>query len=86
MSHDIKNIGKTITNFFPRLNQTHLIESSIDDTYIDVFTPVNNYETDKFIEFRLPKIPHVFMDMSSIYLKFDAQFRKKKKLIMDGVF
>ena len=79
MTENIKNIGKTITNFFPRINQTHLIESSIDHTYFDVYTPVNNYENDKFIEFRLPKIPYIFTDMSSIYLSFDANIRKKVK-------
>ena len=79
MTESIKNIGKTITNLFPRINQTHLIESSIDHTYIDVYTPVNNYENDRFVEFRLPKIPHIFTDMSAIYLKFDVDIKKKVK-------
>ena len=79
MAENIKNVGKTITNFFPRINQTYLIESSIDHVYFDVYTPVNNYENDKFVEFRLPKIPYIFTDMSGIYLSFDADIKKRVK-------
>ena len=79
MSNPVKNIGKIVSNLFPRINQKHFIESSIENTYTDIYTPINNYETDNFFEFRLPKIQGIFTDMSSLYLKFDFQIKKRIK-------
>ena len=79
MSNPVKNIGKIVSNLFPRINQKHFIESSIEHTYTDIYTPINNYETDHFFEFRLPKIQGIFTDMSSLYLKFDFQVKKRIK-------
>ena len=63
MSNPVKNIGKIVSNLFPRINQKHFIESSIEHTYTDIYTPINNYETDNFFEFRLPKIQSISTDM-----------------------
>ena len=81
MTLNLKNINKTISSLFPRLQQNHFLESSIDYSYNDVYTPINNYSSDRFIEFRLPKSHGVFTDMSALYLKFNLNV---KKLSTDG--
>ena len=61
--------------------RNHFLDSSIDYSYNDVYTPIDNYSTDRFIEFRLPKYHGVFTDMSALYLKFNLNV---KKLTTDG--
>ena len=37
----IQNTSKIVSDFFPRPNKQHLIESSIEKNYLDKFYPIN---------------------------------------------
>ena len=73
----IKNISKTVSNLFPRVNKTHFIESSIHHTFIDEYMPINNVDTDRFIEFRIPRSVGNFIDLASIHLQFHLMVKKR---------
>ena len=73
----IKNISKTVSNLFPRVNKTHFIESSIHHTFIDEYMPINNVDTDRFIEFRIPRSVGNFIDLASIHLQFHLSVKKR---------
>ena len=75
---NVKNVTKTLTNRFPRINKAHFIETSIEHTYTDVFFPVNNVDNDRFCEFRIPRTLGNFIDMGSINLQFNLNVKKKK--------
>ena len=72
----IENVNKTVTSFFPRINRPHFVESSIERKYKDNYFPVNNWEQDGFIEFRVPKTNGVFIDLTKIFLQFHAETSK----------
>ena len=74
---NLKHINKIVTNKFPRLNNQYLIETSIESTYVDKFYPVNSFEQDLFIEFRIPKTLGVFTDLSNIHIQFQLQVKKQ---------
>ena len=73
---NLKNINRVITNRYPKLHNNYLLESSIDSIYWDKYYPVNNYKSDNFIEFRVPRTVAVFTDLSDINLQFDLQCGK----------
>ena len=79
MSHflNLKNVNKTVSNSFPRVNKPHFLETSIDSTYVDTFFPVNSWQSDKFIEFRIPKSAQTFIDLANIHLQLQLQVTKK---------
>ena len=79
MSHflTLKNVTKTVSNSFPRVNKPHFLETSIESTYVDTFFPINSWELDKFIEFRIPKSAQNFIDLSNIHIQFQLQIAKK---------
>ena len=49
---NVKNVSRTVSNLFPRINRTHFIESSLEHTWLDVYLPIYNVDTDHFCEFR----------------------------------
>ena len=74
-----KNLSKIVSSYYPRLSKQHFIETSIEKTYIDTYLPINNYENDNFIEFRIPATTAIFTDLSQMLLNFQIQIRKKIK-------
>ena len=79
MSHflNTKNVNKTVSSFFPRINKSHYLETSIEHTYNDVYFPINSWQSDRFIEFRLPKTVGTFIDLANLHLQYQLQVYKK---------
>ena len=75
------SITKIISSQYPRLNKESFLETSIEKTYVDTFLPINSYQNDNFIEFRLPASISVYTDLSQLILQF--QLTPKKK-VQDG--
>ena len=75
---NVKNISKTVSNLFPRVNKTHFIETSIEHTHTDIYVPVNSVDSDRFIEFRIPKNLGYFIDLSSLHLQFRLNLKKRQ--------
>ena len=75
----VKNISKIISNNYPRVNKQHLIESSIHKNFIDSYYPINNYESDNFLQFRIPASVGIYSDLSQIYLQFTLKILVQKK-------
>ena len=78
----LKNINKTISTRFPKIQNNYILESSIENTYRDRYFPVNSYDIDNFVEFRVPKSIGIFTDLSEIYLQFN--FNVKKQVYSDS--
>ena len=77
----VKNssISKVISSQFPRLNKEIFLETAIEKTYVDTFLPVNNYDNDNFLEFRIPASVGIFTDLSQLILQFHLLPKKKRK-------
>ena len=75
----IQNVSKIISNNYPRINQQHLIESSIHKSFFETYHPINNYESDNFIEFRCPPSIGLYSDLSQIYLQFKLKILIERK-------
>ena len=75
MTHfiNLKNVNKTISSSFPRINKPHFLETSIDTTYTDTYFPINSWQNDKFIEFRIPRSGMTFIDLNNIHLQLQLQ-------------
>lgn len=78
----VKNssITKVISSQFPRLNKESFLETAIEKTYVDTFLPINNYDNDNFVEFRLPASISVYTDLSQLILQFHIIPKKKIKV------
>ena len=76
---NVKNVSRTVSNLFPRINRTHFIESSLEHTWSDVYLPINNVDTDHFCEFRIPRSQGNLIDLSSLNLQFHFTTKKKVK-------
>ena len=76
---NVKNVSRTVSNLFPRINRTHFIESSLEHTWSDVYLPINNVDTDHFCEFRIPRSQGNLIDLSSLHLQFHFTTKKKVK-------
>lgn len=74
---NLKNVNKTVSNSFPRINKPHFLETSIESSYVDTFFPVNSWQSDRFIEFRIPKCAQTFIDLANLHLQFQLQVTKK---------
>ena len=81
---NVKNVTKTVSNLFPRVNRTHFIESSLEHSWSDVYLPINNVDTDNFCEFRIPRSQGNLIDLSSLNLQF--HFTVKKKIESAGIW
>ena len=79
MTHFIhlKIVNRTISSSFPRINKPHFLETSIDTTYTDTYFPINSWQNDKFIEFRIPRSGMTFIDLNNIHLQLQLQVFKK---------
>ena len=75
--YNLKNVNKTVSSYFPRLNQNHYLETSIEHTYEDIYYPINTWSSDRFIEFRIPKTVATFIDLANLNLQFKLQVNKK---------
>ena len=77
----VKNssISKVISSQFPRLNKEIFLETAIEKTYVDTFLPVNNYDNDNFLEFRIPASVGIFTDLSQLILQFHLLPKKREK-------
>ena len=75
----VKHISKIVSNNYPRVNKHHLIETSIQKSFIESYYPINNYQADNFFEFRLPASVGVFADLSQIYLQFNLNILVQTK-------
>ena len=64
-------MNKTISTRFAKIQNNYILESSIENTYRDRYFPVNSYDIDNFVEFRVPKSIGIFTDLSEIYLQFN---------------
>ena len=82
----VKNssITKVISSQFPRLNKESFLETAIEKTYVDTFLPINSYDNDNFVEFRLPASISVYTDLSQLILQFHIIPKKKLKLVKHG--
>ena len=78
----VKNssITKVISSQFPRLNKESFLETAIEKTYVDTFLPINSYDNDNFVEFRLPASISVYTDLSQLILQFHIIPKKKIKV------
>ena len=75
----IQNVSKIISTNYPRTNQQHIIESSIDKSFFETYHPINNYESDNFLEFRCPPSVGLYTDLSQIYLEFKLKILVERK-------
>ena len=75
----VKHISKIVSNNYPRVNKQHLIETSIQKSFTESYYPINNYESDNFLEFRIPASVGFFSDLSQIYLHFNLKALVQKK-------
>ena len=75
--YNLKNVTKTVSNLFPRINQNHYLETSIEQIYDDVYYPINSWQSDKFIEFRIPKTVAAFIDLANLNIQFKLQAQKE---------
>ena len=83
MSHiyNLKNVTKTVSALFPRINQTHYLETSLEHIYDDVYYPINSWKSDRFIEFRIPKSVTDFIDLANLHIQFELQCQKKTPVL-----
>ena len=80
--YNLKNVNKTVRSYFPRLNQNHYLETSIEHTYEDIYYPINTWSSDRFIEFRIPKTIATFIDLANLNLQFKLQVNKKNMFLL----
>ena len=82
----VKNssITKVISSQFPRLNKEIFLETALEKSYVDTYLPINNYENDNFLEFRIPASIGIFTDLSQLILQFHLAPKKKMKLGVHG--
>ena len=82
--HNLKNVTKTVSSFFPRINQNHYLETSLEHTYDEIYYPINSWQSDRFIEFRIPKSVGTFIDLANINVQYELQ--AQVKVPSDGVY
>ena len=77
----VKNssITKLVSSQFPRLNKEIFLETAVEKSYVDTFLPINNFDNDNFLEFRIPASVGIFTDLSQLILQFHLMPKKRVK-------
>ena len=83
----VKNssITKLVSSQFPRLNKEIFLETAVEKSYVDTFLPINNFDNDNFLEFRIPASVGIFTDLSQLILQFHLMPKKGLKKVEHGL-